>query len=199
MSHFKIKHLCGVLLIVIPGLLCSCAAPKQTNTSVMHHISFPGMPTTSSKDKLYALIAKRQQASADLYKSGVKISLVGEQASLSIPASALFNSRSANLSVYGEDLMQHVYNYVSTYSLVNLSVRAYSGKQYDASFALSLTSRQSQVVLDFLDNQKLGARFVSAEGRGISHLIVAGNSEYANKSNSRVVLRWFFIPSYDSE
>ena len=95
--------------------------------------------------------------------------------------------------------MQQVYNYVSTYSLVNLSVRAYSGKQYDASFALSLTSRQSQVVLDFLDNQKLGARFVSAEGRGISHLIVAGNSEYANKTNSRVVLRWFFIPSYDSE
>ena len=199
MSNFKLKHLCVVLLLAVPGLLCSCAIPKHADTSVMNHSSFPGIPNIGNKDKLYALIAKRQQASADLYKSGVKISLVGEQASLSIPASALFNSRSANFSTDGSDVMQQVYNYISTYSLVNLSVRSYSGKQYDTSFALSLTTRQSQVVLSFLDNHKLDARFVSAEGKGISHLIVSGNSEYANKANSRVVLKWFFIPNYDSE
>jgi flagellar motor protein MotB len=186
----------SLLIVTAAGLVVSCAKNKAINTNVITPTAPIYAYSTDSRVAIEKSIAKRQAMSHKLAQQGVSVVLVGEQVKLSIPAYKLFNVGSANLSVAGSKLMGQVSRYIGTYSLVNLFVNTYTGNSVPENLAWALSSRQSQVVADYIQLKKLNIRFIDSSGRGRTSSVTLNKGIVADHENARVELSWSFLPRY---
>lgn len=158
----------------------------------------------ASKPKVHYTPAKKQTIKQlrhgyiqSLRDNGVRVIKVGQTIHLIFPSDQMFHYNSANILASYRPVLSTAASLMHTYDKVSVQVAAFSDTKPRA-FGPSnrkkvLTTRQAQVVSNFLWSRGINARLIYAVGKGSKHP-VARNNSYLSSVNNRVEVTFRFYP-----
>lgn len=125
----------------------------------------------------------------------VQVIREGENVRIVLRSDYVFSPNSANLRQPYKAVLKKVAKLLSTYSKINVKVAAYSDNQGKVDFLEGLTTRQAQVVANFLWNHGIDTRLLYAVGYNKLNSVDSNNSLSGQSYNRRVEVSFRYIPN----
>jgi OmpA-OmpF porin, OOP family len=111
-----------------------------------------------------------------------------------MPSDELFAPRSANFTDNAYPFLDRVAGLLPLYEKAVVRVDGFSDDKAKQSFLRLLTSRQAQVVSDYLWPHKLDAAMIYAHGFGHEHPISSNATEAGQEINRRIMISFRYFP-----
>lgn len=168
------------LMVVVLLILLSGCATKVTYRTVP-------LPSLAEKRALYI-----QQLRHD----GVDVIKLGETFRFVLYSDDLFNPDSANLDDAFKPTLIVLAELMATYDKVDVAVAGYTDNSESQARGTALTTRQAQVVSNFLWERGIDARLISATGYNSKNAVDSNNTVEGRHNNRRVEVSFRFYPEY---
>lgn len=148
-----------------------------------------------SKQSIKQLRANYRHA---LRKDGVRVIQQGETVKMIFPSDQMFSVVSANLNSSYRETLNLAAKLIKTYQIVSIKVAAYSDNvrrvKNPSNFKKVITTRQAEVVSNYLYERGINTRLIYAAGYG-DHDPIAKNTTAAGRSlNRRIEVSFRFYP-----
>lgn len=165
-------------------------------------LSACGQPTTTvNPDKAAAIdpsiLAPSKEQTADiqlLASKGVKVFQVGGSMMMVMSADRVFHPNSANLNPDYLSTLDTVASFMSTYDKEDVRVQAFTDNIATSKISKALSTRQAQVLINYLWSKGTDTRLMYANGVGHLSPVAANNSIWGMQQNRRVVIEFKFYP-----
>ncbi len=180
----KIKWVAkGMVMLVVALGLAGCA-----KKAVVVFVPPPQKPTLEQVRTI--LINKLG------YYGGVQVIRLGQDVRIVVRSDYLFKPDSANIRDSYRQAMSAVARLIKTYSKMSVKVSAYTDNQGKETFQQALSTRQAQVVANFLWQHGIDSRLLYAVG--YNHLNPVGwNGHKLGRSfNRRVEISFRYYPKF---
>ena len=159
----------------------------------------PTVEYTSPPQKL-SLESMRTLYIRTLQDQGIQVIHQGETFRIVLPDDYLFEPDSANIREDYKPTLQLVAKLIKTYDKINVKVAAYLDNGAGQSYLKALSTRQAQVVSDFLWYHGVDARLLYAVGYSHSNAVDWNGDMEGRSHNRRVEISFQYyshIPLYD--
>ena len=119
-------------------------------------------------------------------RKGIKVTTLGQNYLISVPAAILFADQSPRLTWASYASLNDIACYLKQFRKIGVSVTAYSSKCVSPARERALTLARSRAVADYLWSQGIDSRFVFTHGLGSDKPIVGFNQGGDQSPNSRI-------------
>jgi intracellular multiplication protein IcmN len=168
-------------LVVWLALLASCASS----------------PTPD--DPEIARSSKMAQLSQQLEKLGIRVIQAGQTMRVMLPSDKLFNPHSANFTRAATPMLNTLAQLMATLETTSVEVAGFTDVEPSAMQNNALSTRQAQLVADYLWSRGVDARLLYAVGYGSSHLTSPGlPGGFKNSANRRIEVKFEYLPLLSS-
>lgn len=173
----------GLAFLLITSLLAGCSHPDKSRWVVV-------------KAKKQNIQQLRKQYLYRMQQDGIQIVKLGETFRIIIPSDDIFKPDSANLCANYRHVLDRVSNFIKTYDTQRVAVNAYTDSQEKAQRSNALTTRQAQVVEQYLWRHDIDTRLAAAQGYGHLNAVDWNGSAQGRASNRRVEITFRYYPPY---
>ena len=176
----KKSFLPAVILGVGTLCLSSCA-------DCCEQVSYKPVVAPTLKQMRHTLIDQ-------LRNEGVQVIQLGETMRFVVKSDSLFNPDSANLRGEYKPVLNTIARLSRTYQKVNFKVAAYTDNRGNTTRQQALTTRQAQVVADYLWSRGIDARLAYAVGYNHQNPVAPNNSAKWRSDNCRLEISFRYYP-----
>ena len=163
----------GILVTVL--LLIGCAPQPQVTAAVTPE-------------------STRATLQQTLENNGVQVIRVGETVTLVLSSDIFFNTDSANLSPAAAAMLDVVADYLNQFSIVKVAVSGYTDDAGALKRDEALSTRQAEVVSDYLSSQGVDPRLLVAVGYGQEHTVASNLTAVGRSLNRRIEISFRYLP-----
>ena len=174
-----------LLVVMLLGLSACATEAKDPSTDVLKQPIDPSIlaPTHEQAADIQSLATK-----------GVKVFQVGATMMIILPSDQVFNPGSANLNTDYLSTLDSIANLMSTYDKEDVRVNAYTDNLLTKEMSQALSTRQAQVLTNYLWAKSTDSRLMYANGEGQLSPVAANNTQLGIEQNRRVVISFKFYP-----
>jgi len=129
-----------------------------------------------------------------LQDQGIQVIHEGEEVRIVLPDDYLFEPDSANIREEYKPTLQVVAKLIKSYDKINVKVAAYLDNQSNQRYLQALSTRQAQVVSDFLWYHGVDTRLLYAVGYAHANAVDWNGDEMGRSHNRRVEISFRYYP-----
>lgn len=164
---------------LVAALICLTACQSHLPPSILQDASpLPQQVALGDAE----IIALEQR----LAQQGVKITSIGQDYLLSVPASSLFGDQSPRLTRESYKQLNEIACYLRQVRMVGLNVAAFTSRYVSPKREHALSLARAHTVANYLWSQGIGSRLLFTQGMGSDKPIVTTSRQDDKSPNSRI-------------